>query len=70
VLLSGVLFGNCHVYQGVGAARATVVDGLLYDAMFVTCRRLWPCVLAHALWDFVVCIGPLTRASGGRGSRA
>ncbi len=54
VVISSLVFASWHVYQGVEGTILVVVDGLLYGTMFVSCRRLWPCVLAHALWDGLI----------------
>jgi membrane protease YdiL (CAAX protease family) len=51
VLLPTTLWGALHVYQGLGAALAIFCLGLLYAAYFHRTRRLWPLILAHALFD-------------------
>jgi membrane protease YdiL (CAAX protease family) len=51
VLLPTTLWGALHVYQGLGAALAIFCLGLLYAAYFHRTRRLWPLMLAHALFD-------------------
>ena len=51
VLLPTTLWGALHVYQGLGAALAIFCLGLLYAACFHRTRRLWPLILAHALFD-------------------
>jgi membrane protease YdiL (CAAX protease family) len=53
VIVTSLLFGIVHVYQGVyGVASATGI-GLVYGLMFVRLRRLWPLAFAHALTDFI-----------------
>lgn len=49
VLLSSVLFGSYHLYQGPYGAGSALVLGLVYGAIFCWSRRLWPVVAAHAL---------------------
>lgn len=51
VLLTSVLFGSYHLYQGAHGAGSALVLGLVYGAVFCWSRRLWPLVAAHALWD-------------------
>jgi membrane protease YdiL (CAAX protease family) len=51
VLLPTALWGVLHVYQGVGAALTIFCLGLMYAVFFHRTRRLWPLILAHALFD-------------------
>jgi membrane protease YdiL (CAAX protease family) len=51
VLLPTALWGVLHVYQGVGAALTIFCLGLMYAVYFHRTRRLWPLILAHALFD-------------------
>jgi membrane protease YdiL (CAAX protease family) len=52
ILITSLLFGSYHLYQGLGSAILTVASGLVYAVAFCLCRRLWPVCLAHALWNF------------------
>lgn len=54
VLLSSTAFASYHVYQGLGAAIDLFLFGLVLGIVFVRSRRLWPCVVAHALWNLLV----------------
>jgi membrane protease YdiL (CAAX protease family) len=51
VLLPTALWGVLHVYQGLGAALTIFCLGLMYALYFHRTRRLWPLILAHALFD-------------------
>jgi membrane protease YdiL (CAAX protease family) len=51
VLLPTALWGVLHVYQGLGAALTIFCLGLMYAVYFHRTRRLWPLILAHALFD-------------------
>lgn len=53
VCVSSILFGAYHIYQGVTAALAIMILGVLYGSVFVLTGRLWPLVAAHALADFI-----------------
>ena len=53
VLISMLLFGINHAYQGLLGVIGTGVLGLVYALFFMRYRRLWPLVLAHALTDFI-----------------
>jgi membrane protease YdiL (CAAX protease family) len=51
VVLPTALWGVLHVYQGLGAALTIFCLGLMYAVYFHRTRRLWPLILAHALFD-------------------
>jgi membrane protease YdiL (CAAX protease family) len=53
VLISALLFGSLHLYQGAGQAIGTVVIGLVYAIAFCWLRRLWPLCIAHALTNLL-----------------
>jgi len=56
LLASVILFGSVHFYEGyLGMAHASA-DGLIYGICFVLTRRIWPSVLAHFLWNFILCL--------------
>ena len=42
-----------HLYQGAVAAVSIVPIGLLLGIWFARTGRLWPLIVAHALWDFL-----------------
>ena len=48
VLLSALLFGLGHGYQGLHGIVGTALFGLVYGAVFAITRRLWPLVIGHA----------------------
>jgi membrane protease YdiL (CAAX protease family) len=49
VLLSALLFGSYHVYQGGAPACGVMSIGLLFGAVFAYQGRLAPLVIAHTL---------------------
>jgi membrane protease YdiL (CAAX protease family) len=51
VCLSASLFCSYHIYQGVWGMTGIFAVGLVYGAMFVWLRRIWPLALGHALQD-------------------
>jgi membrane protease YdiL (CAAX protease family) len=51
VVLPTLLWSALHVYQGLGAAPTIFCLGLMYAVFFHRTRRLWPLILAHALFD-------------------
>jgi membrane protease YdiL (CAAX protease family) len=42
-----------HLYEGAVAAVAIVPIGLLCAIWYARTGRLWPLIVAHAIWDFV-----------------
>ena len=42
-----------HLYQGAAAAISIVPIGLLLGIWYARTGRLWPLIVAHALWDFL-----------------
>lgn len=51
VLLSAILFGLVHIYQGPSGAVGNAVIGLLLGAFFLRVGRILPLIVAHALFD-------------------
>lgn len=53
VLISSVLFGLGHIYQGwIGVAQTTLV-GMVLALLTLYWRSLWPAILAHGFLDTV-----------------
>lgn len=51
VLLTSVVFGVLHGYQGwLGTVRTAIMGGVLAGG-FLASGSLWPCILAHTLID-------------------
>ncbi len=53
IVITSVVFGLYHIYQGVWAASFTVVTGLILGWVFVRTRKLWPVFFAHMFMDLV-----------------
>ena len=51
LLISSVLFGLCHLYQGVFAVLGTGLIGFVFGLYFWKFRRIWPIAFAHAIHD-------------------
>ena len=58
VLLAALLFGLCHVYQGVTGAIGATLAGLLLTALYVITGTLLAPIILHALIDLRVAIVP------------
>jgi uncharacterized protein len=50
VLLSSLIFGFGHAYQGVSGIVITSMAGLIFGVAYILCgRNLWPVIVAHGL---------------------
>ena len=58
VLLAAMLFGLCHVYQGVTGVIGATLAGLLLTALYVVTGTLLVPIVLHALIDLRVAILP------------
>ena len=54
VLVTTCCFAVLHWQQGIVGMWQTFLIGAIFGAVFVYFRRIWPLVLAHALFDFIV----------------
>jgi uncharacterized protein len=57
VLISAVLRGSYHLYQGFGAFVGNAVMGVVFALFFIRTRRVWPLIVAHSLLDIVAFVG-------------
>ena len=57
VLVSALVRGTYHLYQGFGGGVGNVVMGLVFGLVFARTRRLGPLIIAHALVDIVAFLG-------------
>jgi len=57
LLVSAVLRGSYHLYQGFGGFVGNVIMGLVFGRVWQRTTRLWPLILAHFLIDFVAFVG-------------
>ena len=57
LVISAVLRGSYHLYQGYGGFAGNIVMGLVFGFVFLRWRRLWPLVIAHGLIDTVAIVG-------------
>jgi membrane protease YdiL (CAAX protease family) len=53
VIASAAIFAILHLPQGVLAVGQIFGLGLLFGAIAAWRRDLWPCIIAHALWDMM-----------------
>ncbi len=57
VVVSAMVRGSYHFYQGVGGAIGNAVMGLLFGKLFQRWGRVGPMVVAHTLIDSVAFVG-------------
>jgi membrane protease YdiL (CAAX protease family) len=57
VLISAVIRGSYHLYQGAGGFIGNAVMGLIFGALFRRWRRITPMIIAHFLIDAVAFVG-------------
>jgi uncharacterized protein len=57
LVISSLLRGAYHLYQGFGAGLGNVAMGLVFGYAWQRTGRLWPLIIAHALIDAVAFVG-------------
>ena len=57
VIITSLLRGLYHLYQGFGAGLGNVAMGLVFGYVYLRTGRLWPLIVAHALIDAVAFVG-------------
>ena len=57
LLLSAVLRGSYHLYQGWSAGLGNIIMGLIFGTYYLKTRRVWPLILGHFLIDAVTFVG-------------
>jgi uncharacterized protein len=57
VLLSAVIRGSYHTYQGIGGFLGNFVMGLIFGWWFTRTRRVMPLIIAHSIIDVVSFVG-------------
>ena len=50
-VLSALLFGAAHTYQGLAGVIRTGLFGLVFTAIVLLTRSLWPAIVLHAVVD-------------------
>lgn len=57
IVVSAVIRGGYHLYQGFGGFASNLVFGLVLGWLYQRTKRLWPLVIAHTLIDVVAFVG-------------
>lgn len=57
VILSALIFGLIHAYQGIGGILTTTCVGFIFGVAYVfNGRRIWPLIFIHGLVDSITMI--------------
>lgn len=51
-LISAIVFGACHAYQGWPGFIVITCYGLMFSLLYLRTRSLWPLIIAHFFQDF------------------
>jgi membrane protease YdiL (CAAX protease family) len=54
VLLAAVAFASYHLYQRTDGLLDTLILGVVWGALYLVVRRVWPFIIAHTLWNIVI----------------
>ena len=57
LVVSALVRGSYHLYQGFGRFVGNVVMGLILGAFWLKTRRLWPLIICHTLLDVASFVG-------------
>jgi membrane protease YdiL (CAAX protease family) len=57
IVISAVIRGSYHLYQGIGGFIGNAVMGALFGVLFYRWRRVTPMIIAHFLIDSVAFVG-------------
>jgi membrane protease YdiL (CAAX protease family) len=57
IIVTSVLRGTYHLYQGIGAFVGNVVMGLLFGWLYTRYGRVLPLIIAHVVIDTVIFVG-------------
>ncbi|MBT9255120.1 CPBP family intramembrane metalloprotease [Phycicoccus sp. KQZ13P-1] len=57
IVISAVIRGSYHLYQGFGGFVGNVVMGLLFGWLYTRTKRVMPLVVAHTILDVVAFVG-------------
>ncbi len=58
VVISSVVFGACHSYQGIPGLILISIYGALLALLYLKTKSIWPSVIAHFFQDFLALIIP------------
>ncbi len=53
VIVSSVLFGIPHLYQGFAGVVVITILGAIFSISYIRYRTIWPAIIAHFFLDFL-----------------
>ena len=57
-IVSALVFGACHAYQGIPGFIVISVYGAMFSLLFIYTRSIWPCIIAHFFQDLIALFIP------------
>jgi uncharacterized protein len=51
LVVSSVLFGSYHIYQGPAAMMLAIVTGMIWGVSVLALRSIWPAIIAHTVFN-------------------
>ena len=57
-IVSALVFGACHAYQGIPGFIIISIYGAMFSLLFIYTRSIWPCIIAHFFQDFMALFIP------------
>jgi hypothetical protein len=57
-IISALVFGSLHSYQGVPGLILITVYGVMFSLLFIYTRTIWPAIIAHFFQDFLALFIP------------
>lgn len=57
-IISALVFGACHAYQGLPGLIVISVYGVLFSLLYIRTRSIWPGIIAHFFQDFMALFIP------------
>ncbi|TXS92104.1 CPBP family intramembrane metalloprotease [Parahaliea maris] len=77
ILLNMVLFGGVHAFNGFitgdfsaafAQSAAAAMSGLVFMAILLRTGSIWPAIIYHGLWDFLLFVVGLASTANGGGA--
>ncbi len=57
-VVSALVFGACHAYQGIPGFIVISVYGAMFSVLFIYTRSIWPGIIAHFFQDLIALFIP------------
>lgn len=57
IIVSAVIRGSYHLYQGFGGFAGNLIMGVIFGLIYLKCKRVMPLVVTHTLLDIAAFVG-------------